>query len=121
LYESTGVETRFTNGLDPEARSRATFAFHRPEILIEWLNGVPRATVLTTDGQATPAQAQFAPGTFRARVRNMPPLADKLWPPKPQAIANIEKSLAANRPRALVQMATGSGKTLLAIVLSYRL
>ena len=34
---------------------------------------------------------------------------------------NIEQSLRDNRPRALVQMATGSGKTLLAIVLSYRL
>jgi type I restriction enzyme R subunit len=51
----------------------------------------------------------------------MPALADTLWPPKPQAIANIERSLRENRPRALVQMATGSGKTLLAIVLSYRL
>src|SRR3972149_5989372 len=29
LYESTGVETFFTNGLDPEPRSRRTFAFHR--------------------------------------------------------------------------------------------
>src|SRR5258707_8446860 len=33
LYESTGVETYFTNGLEPEARSRRTFAFHRPETL----------------------------------------------------------------------------------------
>ncbi|MBM4202438.1 MAG: type III restriction endonuclease subunit R, partial [Gammaproteobacteria bacterium] len=29
LYESTGVETHFTNGLDPEPRARAVFAFHR--------------------------------------------------------------------------------------------
>jgi type I restriction enzyme R subunit len=28
-----------------------------------------------------------------------------------QAITNLERSLAANRPRALIQMATGSGKT----------
>jgi len=31
LYESTGVETHFTNGLDPEPRARNVFAFHRPE------------------------------------------------------------------------------------------
>src|SRR3990170_7173752 len=35
LYESTGVETRFTNGLDPDPRSRQVFAFHRPETLAE--------------------------------------------------------------------------------------
>ena len=33
-YQSTGVETRFTNGLDPEPRSRNVFAFHRPETSI---------------------------------------------------------------------------------------
>lgn len=37
LYESTGVETHFTNGLDPEPRARPTFAFHRPELLADWL------------------------------------------------------------------------------------
>ena len=36
IYESTGAETRFTNGYDPEARSRRVFTFHRPETLIEW-------------------------------------------------------------------------------------
>src|SRR5512140_3458050 len=36
LYESTGVETFFTNGLAPEPRSRRTFAFHRPETLAQW-------------------------------------------------------------------------------------
>ena len=50
----------------------------------------------------------------------MPPLIDELWPPKPQAIMNLEQSLRDNRPRSLVQMATGSGKTLLAIVMAYR-
>jgi type I site-specific restriction endonuclease len=29
-YESSGVETRFTNGLDPAPRSRNVFSFHRP-------------------------------------------------------------------------------------------
>jgi type I restriction enzyme R subunit len=36
LYQSTGIETRFTNGLDPAPRSRAVFSFHRPETLASW-------------------------------------------------------------------------------------
>jgi type I restriction enzyme R subunit len=121
LYESTGVETHFTNGLDPDPRARNVFAFHKPDTLAEWLSALPQATVLTSETNASGNHAEFAPATFLARVRHLPPLAGELWPPKPQAIANIEKSLGENRPRALVQMATGSGKTLLAIVLAYRL
>lgn len=37
VYESTGVETHFTNGLDPAPRARHVFAFHRPETLAQWL------------------------------------------------------------------------------------
>lgn len=37
-YQSTGAETRFTNGFDPEPRARSVFAFHRPELLREWLD-----------------------------------------------------------------------------------
>ena len=37
LYQSTGVETRFTSLLDPDARSRPVFAFHRPDTLAQWL------------------------------------------------------------------------------------
>ena len=33
IYESTGQETHFTNGLYPEPRARHVFAFHRPETL----------------------------------------------------------------------------------------
>ena len=35
-YESTGKETRFTNNLDPDPRSRDVFHFHRPETLLAW-------------------------------------------------------------------------------------
>jgi type I restriction enzyme, R subunit len=106
-YQSTGVETRFTNTLDPDARSRQVFWFHRPETLAAWI-GEARATPL-------------AP-TLRQRLTKMPPpdLAD-LWPPKDVAVHNLERSLAEQRPRALIQMATGSGKTLLAAFVSYRL
>jgi transposase len=37
LYESTGLETHFTNTLDPDPRARNVFAFHRPETLADWL------------------------------------------------------------------------------------
>ncbi|HET7396384.1 MAG TPA: type III restriction endonuclease subunit R, partial [Gammaproteobacteria bacterium] len=43
-YQSTGVETRFTNGLDPEPRARNVFAFHQPETLAKWLDSsLPKA------------------------------------------------------------------------------
>lgn len=36
-YQSTGVETRFTNDLDSTPRSRPVFAFHQPDTLARWL------------------------------------------------------------------------------------
>jgi len=102
LYQSTGAETRFTNGLDLDPRSRRTFQFHRPEMLAAWL-----------------AQA---PSTLRNRLRQMPPLSETgLWPVQVRAVHNLEKSLAEDRPRALIQMATGSGKTHVAVTSTYRL
>lgn len=106
-YESTGSQTRFTNWLDPEPRGREVFTFHRPETLAGWLD----------EWQRSPDEA-----TLRSRLRQMPPLEmGLLWPPKDAAITNLERSLAENRPRALIQMATGSGKTLLAAFAAYRL
>ena len=100
-YESTGSETRFTNRLDPNPASRGVFAFHRPETLIEW------ATRMTQLNQ---------------RLREMPPLVTgQLWHAQIEAIQNLEKSLAQSRPRALIQMATGSGKTFTAVNFVYRL
>ena len=101
LYESTGVETFFTNGLDPTPRSRRIFAFHQPQTLLRWVR---------------------EPITLRARLRGLPPLITTgLWPAQIEAIANVEQSFAANRPRALIQMATGSGKTFTAVSFVYRL
>ena len=37
LYESTGDETMFTDGFDPEPRSRPVMTFHRPETFARWL------------------------------------------------------------------------------------
>ena len=107
IYESTGAETRFTNGYDPDARSRRVFTFHRPETLAEWLRQI----------QANPD----AP-TFRARVWHMPTLDVKdLWSVQVLAIQNLESSLRQDHPRSLIQMATGSGKTFTAANICYRL
>ena len=100
-YETTGTETRFTNHLDPEPCSRNVFAFHRPETLLAWVQ----------------QEKQLA-----QRLREFPPLLNgNLWHAQISAIHNLEESLAANKPRALIQMATGSGKTYTAVNFIYRL
>jgi type I restriction enzyme R subunit len=107
LYESTGLETKFTNGLDPEPRSREVFSIHRPETLGGWIDAA---------GSATKAK------TLRSRVRSLPDVDDSaLWPAQTNAIVALEKSLAADRPRSLIQMATGSGKSFTAANESWRL
>jgi len=109
-YETTGIETRFTSFLDPEPRSRQVFAFHRPETLAEWLQQAPEG--IPNDQN----------GTLRARLRRMPPLlTDGLHECQVETIAKLERSLADNRPRSLIQMATGSGKTYTAVSSVYRL
>ena len=102
LYEATGVLTRFTDQRDPKPRSREVFAFHRPETLREWLG---------------------AEKSLRRRLKDDIPALDpsKLRDCQINAIANLDASLAKAKPRALVQMATGSGKTFTAITSIYRL
>ena len=118
LYQSTGIETRFTNGLDPEPRSRAVFGFHRPETLASWVPARDDAPG-NLHGASLAAQGR---STLRARLKQLPALkTEGLWPAQVTAITNLEKSLAQDRPRALIQMATGSGKTFTAINLIYRL
>lgn len=102
LFEATGQLTRFTDARDPEPRSREIFSFFRPETLAAWL-------------------AQ--PSSLRRRLRDaLPPLrAEHLRDCQTEAVTGLEQSLAANRPRALVHMATGAGKTFTAITAVYRL
>jgi len=126
LYESTGVETQFTNRLDPQPRSRTVFNVHRPETLAEWLTWEPLATWAQEYGVADPGGQPHwrvaTPSWLRGRVRAMPPLNPSgLWPNQVKAITNLEASFAKDRPRALVQMATGNGKTFTAINAIYRL
>lgn len=118
-YQSTGVETRFTNGLDPEPCSRNVFSFHKPETLAAWLND-EAPSVMDRAAEFQPVYG--LPSTLRSRLRQMPPLKEEgLWPAQITAIRNLEKSLAENRPRALIQMATGSGKTFTAVTSIYRM
>ena len=101
VYESTGIITRFTDGRDPKPRSREVFTFHRPENMAAWLS---------------------TPPSLRARLQTLPPLGHAgLRDCQITAIDNLEKSFKEDRPRALVQMATGSGKTYTAITSVYRL
>jgi type I restriction enzyme, R subunit len=100
-YETTGVETNFRDQRDPDSRSRPVFAFHTPEHLLELVQ---------------------QPDTLRARLRQFPALnTAPLRECQIDAVTSLEKSLAANRPRALIQMATGSGKTFTAVTQAYRL
>lgn len=100
-YEATGVLTRFTDYADEKYRSRTVFSFHRPESLLSLLN-----------------QAD----TIRNNMKHFPEF-DTTGFRKCQitAIQNLDQSFAENRPKALVQMATGAGKTFTAITAAYRL
>ncbi len=102
LFEATGQIIRFTDGTDPVPRSREIFHFFKPVTLATWL-----------------AQTE----TLRCRLtEQMPALPERnLRDCQISAVTGLEKSLAANRPRALVHMATGAGKTFTAITSIYRL
>jgi type I restriction enzyme R subunit len=100
-YESTGVETFFRSLRDPEPRSRRVFAFHKPETLLEWVS---------------------EQNSLRRRLQNLPLLmTEGLRNCQVEAITNLERSFAEDRPRALIQMASGSGKTFAAVTFVYRL
>ncbi len=102
VYESTGTETRFTNLWDPKPRSREVFSFHKPETLENWI----------VDNK----------NTLRKRLTEIPVLyKNNLWLAQEQAIKNVEESLKNAKPKALIQMATGSGKTFTAVNVCYRL
>jgi type I restriction enzyme R subunit len=129
-YISTGVQTAFINGLDPDPKTRPISPnlpqIHRPETLAEWLRAetldqwVKR---LHAEGTGVYTAADDTkPSSLRARLQTMPPLdPGTLYPNQIEAVTNLEHSLKHNRPRALVQMATGSGKTIAAITAIYRL
>ena len=94
LYESTGVETYFRNMRDPEPRSRHVFTFHKPETLMEWAS---QADSLRQNLAKMPAEHLLV----KTGMRDC----------QVEAITHLEQSFATAHPRALIQMATGAGKT----------
>lgn len=100
-YEATDIVTRFTDYGDEKARSRSVFSFHRPETLQS----------LVRDET-----------TLRNRLKRFRAFDNQGFRNcQTRAIVNLEKSFGENRPRALIQMATGAGKTFTAITSTYRL
>jgi type I restriction enzyme R subunit len=100
-YISTGVETLFTSRRDPIRRPREVFHLHRPETLATW------------------AQEEHP---LRARLRQLPPLnTEGMRSIQQKAIRNLELSLRDDRPKALVAITMGGGKTYVAAAESYRL
>ena len=101
VYESTGEVTRFTDYRDPKPRSRPVFTFHRPETFLAFSKEEK---------------------SLRSRLQDIPALPeDGLRDCQIIAINNLEQSFKDNKPKALIQMATGSGKTFTAITFIYRL
>ncbi len=101
VYLSTGEITRFTDFTDPKPRAREIFSFHRPETLRDWLK---------------------TNKSLRKRLLDLPALPiENLRECQISAINKLEVSFKNNQPKALIQMATGSGKTFTAITFIYRL
>jgi type I restriction enzyme R subunit len=99
IYESTGTETFFRDSRDPNYRSRRVFTFHKPETLQEWL------------GKSD---------TLRGLLQLLPTIeTEDLRECQKEAITGLFNSLKENRPRALIQMATGVGKTYTAVSFIY--
>ena len=108
-YVADGNTVRFHNALDPSPRTREVFAVHQPETIARWID----------EAEADPT----AP-TLRARMRRLPQTfldPEPLRPAQEKAITGLERSLAKDDPRALIQMATGAGKTYTVVSESYRL
>lgn len=104
-YEATGIITRFTDYADKNFSSREVFSFHRPETL---------NALLTAQSKGY--------DTLRNNMKQFPAF-DTTGFRKCQiaAIEGLENSFSMNKPRALIQMATGAGKTFTAITAAYRL
>jgi type I restriction enzyme R subunit len=92
--------------------------------LAKWLEEarLEEAKPIPTDKAALKSGTYKTFSTLRKRLQQLPDLKEEgLWPAQKIAIKNLEQSLAQDRPRALIQMATGSGKTFTAITAIYRL
>ena len=89
-YESTGQETFFRDIRDPYSRSRRIFTFHTPKTLLYYLKQEK---------------------TLRQKLKEMSQLevAD-LCDCQIDAIKGLDKALAEDKPRSLIQMTMGLAK-----------
>lgn len=103
VYVSNASEIYFTDLREPNPRARRIFAFHTPKELLDKLSS----------------------NSLRERIQQIPALSSqdskKLRDCQKDAIEGLEKSLKQNKQRALIQMATGAGKTFTACNFAYRL
>jgi hypothetical protein len=106
VFEASGSETHFTNGFDPNPRARRLFAFPQPGALAR----------IVRDSVSEPDAA-----TWRGKVQRPPALVTAgLRPAQVTAIEATERSRAEQRfDPSLVQMATGAGKTFVAVTETY--
>ena len=101
VFVSNGIIINFTDYRDPKPRVREIFHFYKPETLLNWFNQTK---------------------TLRARLLDIPELdVTGLRPAQIRGIKNLETSFKNNKDRALIQMATGAGKTFTACTFVYRL
>ncbi len=104
LYESTGTESFFRDERDPNPRPRQIYTFHRPETLAEWA-----AESDTLRSLLVKMPTEYPLNTANMRECQI------------EAVTGLEQSFAEDRPRALIHMATGAGKTYTACAFAYRL
>ena len=101
VYESNGSEVYFRDCRDKICRSRRVFVFHKPETLLELIS---------------------EENTLRNNFLTLPELdREGLRDCQIEAIEGLENSLRNGKPRALIQMATGAGKTFTTCNFTYRL
>lgn len=104
IYETNGEIIEFRDLKDPKPRSRKIFCFQRPETLRRLRDDFLKK------GK-----------TLRGELQSLPVLpTENLRDCQIDAINGLEKSLAQNNQRSLIQMATGAGKTFTAITAAYR-
>ena len=101
IYVSNFNEIYFADLREQDYSSRQIFSFHTPESLFENLK---------------------RDKTLRDSLKEIPKLdAAGLRKCQIEAIERLDNSLKLNKPRSLIQMATGSGKTFTACNFTYRL
>ena len=104
LYLSTGVETRFINGLDPDPKTRRISDvphIHRPSTLAEWLHAdTLNAWVTRLHGSGRPYTTgdDARPSSFRSRLHTLPPLERRFLFPESGRGGRQRRTVADAQP-----------------------